>query len=122
MIDIHKLLRSFRYALRGLAELMRREQNSRIHAASTLLLTILAITLHISPLEAGVLFFAVALVFAVEIMNTAIEKLLDLVHPEHHADVAFIKDALAGAVLISATIALIVAISVLLPHIQQLVK
>ncbi len=44
--------------------------------------------------------------FAIEIINTAIEKLLDIVHPQSHSQIAYVKDALAGAVLIAAMIAL----------------
>jgi diacylglycerol kinase len=120
IFNIPKFLRSVRYALRGLYHLLKREQNARVHLLGAITLGILAIVLHLSALEAGVLFFAVVLVFATEITNTAIEKMLDLVHPHHHNDVAFIKDALAGAVLISATIALVVAIAVFLPHVRVL--
>jgi diacylglycerol kinase len=63
-----------------------------------------------------VLFFAVALVFATEITNTAIEKLLDVVHPESHYQIAYVKDALAGAVLIVSAIAIIVGLLIFYPY------
>ena len=53
------------------------------------------------------------------LINTAIEKLLDLVHPENHVQIAFIKDALAGAVLIAASIAVVIAVLVFYPHIYR---
>ena len=115
-----KLLRSFHYAVRGLVRLIETEQNARIHLLATLIVGGAALAFRLNHLEAAVLFFAVVLVFAVEIINTAVEKLLDLVHPENHSQIAFIKDALAGAVLIAAVIALVVAVAVFLPHLQAL--
>ena len=95
-----------------------REQNARVHALATIIAGLAAIYFRVTRLEAAILFFAVILVFAIEIINTAVEKLLDLVHPESHSQIAFIKDSLAGAVLISATIAVVVAILIFYPHIQ----
>ena len=112
-----KLFRSFRYAFRGLVRLIRTEQNAQIHFTVAVLVGIGAYAFHLTRVEATLVFFAVALVFAIEITNTAIEKLLDLVHPESHSQVAYIKDALAGAVLISATIAAVVGFLTFYPHV-----
>ena len=60
-------------------------------------------------IEAAILFMAVILVFAIEIINTAIEKVFDLLHPGDHEIIRGVKDAMAGAVLISAVIAFVVA-------------
>jgi len=115
-----RFFNSFRYAIRGLVRLILTEQNARVHFVATMLVGACAYFFHLSRLEAVVLFFAVVLVFAVEIINTAIEKLLDLVHPENHEQIAFIKDALAGAVLIAAVIASVVGILIFTPYIKQL--
>ena len=118
--DYRKLVRSFHYAVRGLYRLIQDEQNTRVHLIATLFLIVLTIIFRISAIEIGVLFFAVAQVFAIEITNTAIEKLLDIVHPETHSQIAYIKDALAGAVLIASLIALGVAFFIFIPHILAL--
>ena len=118
--NYRKFGRSFHYAFRGLIRLLETEQNARVHLAATVLVGIAALAFHVSRVEAAVLFFAVVLVFAIEITNTAIEKLLDLVHPESHTQIAFIKDALAGAVLIAAIIAAVVAVAVFLPYVKAL--
>jgi diacylglycerol kinase len=120
MINFTKLRRSFGYAFRGLHQLLIREQNARIHAFMTLAAFAAAIFFRLSRLEAAILFFSVILVFAIEIINTAIEKLLDIVHPENHVQIAFIKDALAGAVLIAASIAVVIAVLVFYPHVTPL--
>lgn len=117
-----KFARSFYYAFRGLHRLIKTEQNARVHLAATIILLIAAIAFNLKSLEAAVLFFAVVLVFAIEITNTAIEKLLDLLHPESHSQIAYIKDALAGAVLIASIIAFVVGILVFYPHIKETLK
>jgi undecaprenol kinase len=115
-----KFFRSFFYAFRGLYNLVRTEQNARVHLAASIILGICAFAFQLSRVEVAILFFAVVLVFAIEIINTAIEKLLDIVHPENHDQIAYVKDALAGAVLIAALIALGVGFFVFYPHVKTL--
>jgi diacylglycerol kinase len=116
-----KFFRSFHYAVRGLVRLVETEQNARVHLVASILLAICAYAFELDRVEVALLFFSVALVFAIEITNTAIEKLLDIVHPENHSQIAYVKDALAGAVLIAALIALGVGIFVFYPHVRALV-
>ncbi len=118
--NYRKFFRSFKYAIRGLVRLIETEQNARVHLMASVLLGIASVAFKLSHTEVAVLFFAVVLVFAVEIINTAIEKLLDVVHPESHSQIAFVKDALAGSVLIAATIALAVAFFIFYPHVRDL--
>ena len=112
-----KFFRSFKYALRGLVRLIRTEQNAGVHFIVTIFVGIATYVFQLTRIEAVVVFFAVVLVFAIEIINTAIEKLLDLVHPESHSQIAYIKDALAGAVLITSVIAVVVGGLIFYPHI-----
>lgn len=116
-LDGTKLLKSFGHAFRGINRLLSTEQNARIHFGAMLFAFILAAVFRVNHTEAAILFFAVVLVFAMEIINTAIEKTLDLLHPHEHDTVAKIKDAMAGAVLISGFIALVVAALVFYPYI-----
>ena len=118
--DCKKFLKSFRHSVDGVIFLLASEQNARVHAVITILVGTLAYILEVSRLEAAILFMAVILVFAIEIINTAIEKTFDLLHPENHAVIKGVKDAMAGAVLISATIAFVVAALIFLPYIKKL--
>ncbi len=115
-----RIFRSFKYASRGLVRLIQTEPNARIHLTAAIFVGICTIVFKLSRLEVAVLFFAVVLVFAIEIINTAIEKLLDIVHPQSHTQIAYVKDALAGAVLISAIIAAVVGFLVFYPHVKVL--
>ncbi|MFA5927335.1 MAG: diacylglycerol kinase family protein [Patescibacteria group bacterium] len=117
-----KFARSFHYAFRGVIFLLVSEQNARVHAVITILVGVFAYVFGVARLEAAILFMAVVLVFAIEIINTAIEKTLDLCHPENHRVVAAVKDAMAGAVLISTIIAVVVASLIFLPYVKSLFR
>lgn len=119
--SVSRLISSLQYAARGIVFLLRSEQNARIHAIITVSVGILAYILEVTRLEAAVLFIAIILVFAIEIINTAIEKIFDVCHPEDHNLIRGVKDAMAGAVMISAIIAVVVGFLVFLPHIEKLI-
>ena len=120
MINFKKLSRSFHYAFRGVITLLKNEQNARIHASATIVVGILAFLLEVSRVEAAILFMAVIMVFAMEIMNTAVEKVCDVICMKQDPKIKYIKDGTAGAVLITSVIAVVVAILIFLPHIRAL--
>ncbi len=120
--DFKKLFKSLNYAVCGVVFLLKSEQNARVHAVATILVGVLAYIFEVNRLEAAILFMAVILVFAIEIINTAIEKVFDVCYPGKHHVIKGVKDAMAGAVLISAIIAIVVALLVFLPHIKALFK
>jgi undecaprenol kinase len=118
----NKLFRSFGHAWRGLVRLIQTEQNARVHLVAAIFIGMCTIIFGLNRLEIAIVFFAVVLVFAIEIINTAVEKLLDVVHPESHTTIGYVKDALAGAVLIAAFIALVVAFLVFYPHVRDVIS
>jgi len=120
-LSFSKLIRSFIYASRGVINLLKTEQNARIHLMYAIFVAILAYLFSISRIEAIILFSSVVLVMAIEITNTAIEKLLDITKPENSKAIEYIKDAMAGAVLITAIIALAVTVLIFLPYFFKLV-
>lgn len=119
-LNLKKLARSFHYAFRGVIHLLTDQQNARIHASAAIFVGILAYLLDISRIEAAVLFIAIVMVFAMEIINTAIEKICDLVDEKDNEVIRKIKDGMAGSVLIAATIAAVVVLLIFLPHIKNL--
>lgn len=119
--NFKKFFRSFSHAIDGVIYLLTNEQNARVHTIATIMVGVLAYLLRVSRIEAALLFMAVILVFAIEIINTAIEKVFDVLHPSEHEVIRAVKDAMAGAVLISAIIALVVAVLIFLPHVRELV-
>jgi diacylglycerol kinase (ATP) len=114
--DPRRAVRSFGHAGRGILHVLRTEQNVQIHLVAALIVVGLAFYLRIGALEFAVLLLAIGIVITAEVINTVIEDLLDLIHPGTHPVVGRIKDALAGAVLIAAIIALFVGALVFLPY------
>ena len=108
-------LASFRYAGRGLRELVASQPNARIHAAATLGAGLLALALGLSPLEWCALALAIGLVWLAEALNTALELLCDLASREPHPLVARAKDVAAGGVLAAALAAALVGLLLFAP-------
>ena len=119
-INLKKLSFSFHHAFRGVIRLLTNEQNARIHAIITICTGMLVYILDVNRLEAAILFMAVIMVFAMEIMNTAIEKVCNEIDQKHNENIKFIKDGMAGAVLLASLIAIVVAGLIFLPHVRIL--
>ena len=96
------LLWSFDYTIRGIVHTLRTQRNMRMHMFAAAVVFILALVLGVSGLELIALVFAVGLVFVCELMNTAVETVVDLATQAYDPLAAIAKDVAAGAVLISA--------------------
>jgi diacylglycerol kinase (ATP) len=118
---MHKRIRSFRYAINGIRELMATQPNARIHFAASALVISAGIFFSISALEWAALALAMGLVWAMEALNTALEYTLDRLHPERHPHIGKAKDLAAGAVLLASCSALGVGIAVFGPRVAVLI-
>ena len=110
-------IKSFKFAVRGMWMLIITEHSIMVQLAIAFLVTILGWWLEISPSEWMFQVLAIGLVLISESLNTAIEKLCDFVHPDHHRKIGFIKDISAGAVSFAAIAAVIVGLIIYLPKI-----
>lgn len=108
-------LSSFLDALRGLAVLLRTERNARVHAAASLLVVSLGMALGVDRLSWCWLITAMAMVWAAEAFNTAVERLADRVTLERDPLIKQAKDLAAGAVLVTAVAATLIGLLVLGP-------
>jgi diacylglycerol kinase len=117
---LKKRLNSFRYALAGIAELVRSQPNARIHLALAALVLAAGAWLGLSRTEWCLVAFSIAAVLAAEGFNTAIEHLTDLASPSHHPLAGKAKDVAAAAVLLTATGAAAVGLLVFIPKIMAL--
>jgi diacylglycerol kinase len=115
--SIKKMLRSFGYAVNGLRAVARSEQNFRIHLLLAALAILLGWGLSISMLEWVLIIGCIAAVMGAETMNTAIEKLCDVVSPQYHDKIKVVKDLAAAAVLIVSIGALITGGIIFIPRI-----
>jgi diacylglycerol kinase (ATP) len=99
--------RSFRFAFRGIACLVRKHHNFRIHLAALALVILLGILLGLSPAEWCIVMLASGLVLSMEAVNSSLESLVDLISPDYHELAGKAKDLAAAAVLITAIFAAI---------------
>lgn len=116
------LLRSFGFALDGISYLMRTQRSARIEIAIGVVVLAAAAWLRVTAVEAAVLVLAIALVLALEALNTAIELAVTLASPERHPVAKVAKDVSAAMVLVSAIAAAVVGVLVLGPRIAMLVS
>lgn len=109
--------KSFSYAFKGLKYVLSSERNARLHVIFALLALVASIALRIALEEWLFVVISITLVFFAEIVNTALEKTLDLISQENNQLVKLIKDMMAAAVLVTAIGAVIVALVVFLPRV-----
>jgi diacylglycerol kinase (ATP) len=115
--SLHKRWKSFGFAINGLRLALSSEHNLWVHLFATLLVIIGAIFFHVSPAEALALCLSIWLVWCMELINTAIEKVMDFISTEIHPSLKKIKDIAAAAVLVAAITAIIIGCVVFIPKI-----
>lgn len=114
---------SFKYAWCGISYAFQTQRNFRIHVGVGVIAVGLSIFLHLKAVEIAVIGITSGLVLALELLNTAIESLVDLTVKQTYHDLAKIaKDCAAGAVLVSALVAVLVAATLLLPPLLALIQ
>ena len=107
---------SFACALHGIAGLLRGEPHARVHLAATAIVAALGWWFGIGPGEWIAVILAAGLVWTAEALNTAIEYVADLAHPDEHPEVKKLKDLAAAAVLFASLAALAVGLIVFVPR------
>ncbi len=113
---------SFKYAWSGITYAFKTQRNFRIHVSIGTLAICLGVFLHLRPVEMAVIGLTSGLVLVMELLNTAIESVVDLTVKQTYHELAKIaKDCAAGAVLVSAMAAVLVAGVLLLPPLVKLI-
>ena len=113
-------LKSFKYAFKGLIDLTKTQPNARIHLLIAAVVIAAGIYFKLSAAEWSVLVLTIAMVFAAEAFNTALEYLTNLVSPTYHPLAGKTKDVAAAGVLITAIAAVLIGIIIFLPKIGRL--
>ena len=114
---ISERIKSIGYALEGLKTLFKEEPNAIIHGAITLMVIFLGFYFEVSKTEWITLLIMIGLVFSLELINTAIENLCNLISMEKNVQIKRIKDLSAAAVLVAAIIAVLIGCIVFIPKI-----
>ncbi len=120
MIKHVTLAKSFYYAFNGIVYAVKRDQNFRIHIATSLLVIAASIFFDVNPFEMGILGVMIVLVMVTEMINTAIENMVDLISKEYSENAKIAKDISAGMVLLSSMGAIIVGFLIFTPHLLTL--
>lgn len=102
---MRKRIESFKHAIRGIRMVLSSEKNMQIHLIFVILVVFFGLLFCISPVEWMICLLAFGLVMGTEMINTAIETVVDLVSPDYHELAGKAKDIAAGAVLITSVFA-----------------
>lgn len=118
--SIRNRIRSFSFALNGIVSLIKNEHNARVHLALMVAVVILGFLVKLDRDDWLLIIFAAGLVFITELINTAVERLADVVRPEWDDKIRLIKDYSAGAVLIAAIVAVALGTIIFVPELINL--
>lgn len=122
MLNIKKLINSFGYAFEGIVLAFKYNRNVRIDFVAAFLVIIASIYFKVNAFEMGILGVMILLVICAEMINTAIEEMINLLVNEHRQEAKIAKDVSAGMVLLTAMGSIIVGVLVFTPHILKLLK
>ena len=110
---------SFKYAFSGIWQAAKQEANFKIHIGAAFLVILLGLICNLTNIEWLIIVITIGCVMAAELFNSAIERLIDLVHPQQNKQAGLIKDISAGAVLITAIAALVIGFIIFIPKIIE---
>jgi diacylglycerol kinase (ATP) len=115
----HSLLVSFNYAIEGVIHVLRRERNMRVHFALATVVLVLAFTYDVTKVELMALLIAISFVLVAEMVNTAVEEMIDVATDEYDPRAKVAKDVAAGSVLIASVSAATVGYLVFVDRIRN---
>lgn len=108
-----KFLRGFKYAFKGIIYAINHERNMRIHIVVAVYLLYFLSYYRISDIKMALVLLVIALVFSLELVNTAVERVCDLYTTNKNRLIEIAKDVSAGAVLVAAIFAVAIAFFIL---------
>ncbi|MGV3465918.1 MAG: diacylglycerol kinase family protein [Heyndrickxia sp.] len=114
------LHKTFSFAISGIIHGVRKEKNFKIHAAATILAIFVSIILQISMMEWLFVILSIFGVLTLELVNSAIERVVDLTTSEYHPLAKQAKDLAAGAVLMFSIMSVIIACIIFIPKFAHL--
>ncbi len=115
----HPLIRSFYFASRGIIEALKTERNIKIHSTVAIIVVLVGLFFSLNWLEWLFILVAIVGTITLELVNSAIERVVDLVTTEHHPLAQQAKDIAAGAVFLYAIFSIIVGIIIFLPKVMN---
>jgi undecaprenol kinase len=113
-------LASFTYAISGILLALRSEKNMRIHFICSIIVILVSFYFSITKTEWLFILLAIGGMFSLELVNTAIERSVDLVTAEYHPLAKQAKDLAAGAVFVYAIVSVCIGIIIFFPYLLKL--
>ena len=114
------IIKSFNAAIEGIIYTFKSERNMKIHYLLSFGILVVSLFFKLSRLEFMMLLMSITLVVVAEMLNTAVEKTVDLVTSEYHELAKIAKDVAAGAVLVSALNSVVVGYLIFYDKLTQL--
>ena len=115
-----KFIQSLQFAISGIITFFRNERNGQIQLVAAIIVVTLGLVFQIDTKEWLVVVLCILMVVTLEMINTALEQLCDVVQPDYHPQIKIIKDIAAGAVLIAALGSVIAGAIIFVPKIFAL--
>lgn len=115
--NVKKILHSFRFAAEGIISAIKKERNMKIHLMTSVAVVLMGIFYSLSIFEWICITFAIGGMLSLELLNTAIERVVDLVTDKYHPLAKQAKDIAAGAVLIYALLSVIIGLFIFVPKV-----
>ena len=116
------LYKSFGYAFEGIFAGIRGERNMKIHCFAAVCVVVAGVLFHISVTEWCICLVLFGLILSLELVNTAIEAVVDLVTEYKKPLAKLAKDTAAGAVLIAAVMAAMAGLLIFVPKLISFLK
>ncbi len=120
MNPISRFFRSLQHAIQGLADVFKAEQSFRLQVGISVIAVGLGVLFQLAWWEFILVLLLCGAVLVLEIVNSILERLADAVHPRLSSMVREVKDMMAGAVFLTAVVALIIGVIIFYPHFQDI--
>ncbi len=117
---LHQIVKSFSNAMKGIFLAFRTERSFRIQLFIGLTVLAVSFLFSITRAEQSLLFLCVGAVLVLELLNSSVERLVDLFKPRLHEYARDVKDLMAGAVLLASICSAVIGIAILGPHLKEL--
>ncbi len=114
---IKRLFKSFSHAFDGISHFIKIEENFKIQLLFAVAVLTLALYYKLDNFRIIILILVILLVLTLEMINSIIERILNLIEPGIHNDIRIIKNVMAGAVLIASLGAVLVGLLIFWPYI-----
>jgi undecaprenol kinase len=120
MNRLQEFKKSFRHAARGLKYVIKHEKNFQNEIAIGAIAVLAMIYFEVTRAEMIVLFVVISGVLVMELFNTVVERVVDILKPRIHPYARLIKDLMAAGVLVSSILAIVVGMLIFVPYIMEM--